>query len=299
MSRTPRFGELARRLLAEVIGFIQAFREQKKGASVKVGEAEKAASEQGNVPPFVKVQLVESVEVHKSADETANDKNYQSKTLLVAWLSFAVACLTLISLIVYAYITHGQLVEMRRATVAATKSANAATTSLHLDQRAWIGPAQRGDFQWKIGDQMRFPSRIVNTGKTPAIAVESVTTSTTMSLEEMPEFTYEPGTGHPTIHNRSAILYGSGSNPITFDLPVYKKGTRSGEILKLTPTLLAEMQSKKSFILIYGRITYQDVFGVGHWTNFCSIYPEPNQAASQLAEAQKRCIAYNAIDKSE
>jgi hypothetical protein len=77
------------------------------------------------------------VEIHRSADETRNDKDYQAKTLLVTRLSRLVF-LTLVALIVYACFTHGQLIEMRKATVAGPKSADTAANEFQASQRPWV-----------------------------------------------------------------------------------------------------------------------------------------------------------------
>jgi hypothetical protein len=172
--RLPRFGELARHLVYGVIGLIQAFQEPKNSASVRTLEAKKAADELGDLPPLVKVCLAESVEVHKSAHEIASDKNYQSKTILIAWLSFAVAFLTLISLIAYSYITHGQLVEMRNATGAANKAADAAFGQL----RPWldaeivaVGPIV---FDSSGGALVTVSVKVTNVGHSPAVGINVV-----------------------------------------------------------------------------------------------------------------------------
>jgi hypothetical protein len=209
-------------------------------------------------------------------------------------------------------IASGTLVEIQKQYPELQKSANAAydgaaaaksaadiaATALHLDQRAWIG-VQRGDFKWKVNDEMAFPSRVINWGKTPAMHVELVATSTVMNTQDTPAFIYTPGTGHPTMHSRVAILFGSERDLLTFNIPVYKKGTRSGEILKLTPQLLTDMQSGTAYVLVHGRVTYEDFFGISHWINFCSIYPEPSQAIPQLTNGQAICIAYNGMDKNK
>ena len=48
---------------------------------------------------------------------------------------------------------------------------------------------------------------------------------------------------------------------------------------------------KTSYIALYGRMTYDDVFGHHHSVNFCSVRPLPE--TTDPHDARARCIEYN------
>ena len=41
----------------------------------------------------------------------------------------------------------------------------------------------------------------------------------------------------------------------------------------LTPTENQELSAGRAYLAVYGKMTYRDVFGVSHWTKFCSWVP--------------------------
>jgi hypothetical protein len=182
-ARPVGFWELARRLLSGIRGIVTAIQEQEKGMSPEISAPQKTKKERESIPSFVRaeVNIMEGVEVCKNATETNDERAYQSKTLRVNWLSFWVALATLASLIVYARITHSQLVEMRKATIAATNSAHAAKSAadtaqdaLVRGQRPWVGvlgvPTIKGPVQM-MGPNLAvdFVVTVKNYGPSPAL----------------------------------------------------------------------------------------------------------------------------------
>jgi hypothetical protein len=141
--RPPKLSIVARRLLSAIQEIGKAIHDQKEAITVAVTETTKAANEKQSVPPLVhaEVNLLNGVEIHKSTADETDEKNYRSRTLLISWLTFAVAFLTLVSLIIYAVISNRQLHEMRRTTNAAICAANAATKQADLMQRDLEGTA--------------------------------------------------------------------------------------------------------------------------------------------------------------
>jgi hypothetical protein len=231
----------------------------------------------------------------QDAREERREKN-ERETLRVAWF-------TLIALILYSAITGAMWLATKKSADAAKESAEAARqtadtskAALHFDQRAWVSMI-RDDFRWHVGDAMVFPSRYLNNGKTPAKHVHGWITATWMTGDQTPEFIYEPGTGHPMLRSESPLLWASESTHIK--LPVYKSGTQAGETMTLTKPMLVEMESGKSYILIHGKLIYDDVFGVNHWITFCDIYPTVGRVLPALKDSYSKCIDYNNLDTNE
>src|SRR5882762_6647990 len=131
MDKEPRLLQLVRNLLSGIRGILAIIEQQKEGTTPKSAQTANTADENSNIPPFVRasVQIIDGVEIHKSKADTTKEAGYQFWTLFISACSLGVAVLTLISLIIYACITHGQLVEMRKATKATQDAATAARDS--------------------------------------------------------------------------------------------------------------------------------------------------------------------------
>jgi hypothetical protein len=59
------------------------------------------------------------------------------------------------------------------------------------------------------------------------------------------------------------------------------------------------MQTDDAFLIVYAQVTYQDIFGISHWTRFC------NENSVALGSKQmkntstaSKCVAYNHVDKN-
>src|SRR5690349_5977676 len=105
----PKLAMLAERLLS-------AFKDIEKaiqGEREAVIEAVRTANTKQSTPPLerAEIEVPESIEIHKSTAEARDDKRYQSRTLLVAWLTFA-------AIVLYAFISGWQWYEMRKTTKA-------------------------------------------------------------------------------------------------------------------------------------------------------------------------------------
>lgn len=201
-------------------------------------------------------------------------------------------------LIVYTVFTGFMWCANKQAANAATSAAKTAAAALHFDQRAWI-VVGRKTFQWKPNERMIFPGFIVNTGKTPAKHSHSMIRAVFLSKDDIPEFDYSPGTGHPLVVSEDQLMYPNADNPLPIQIPVYKKGTMTHEVVLNNRQNDLAMASGDAYILIYGETTYEDVFGVHHWLHNCDIFPSNNILFPFLSKATATCVAYNDIDKNE
>ena len=97
--------------------------------------------------------------------------------------------------------------------------------------------------------------------------------------------------GHP--HNRlyAGAVFPSAPIPITIN--VVKYGPKVAETIVPDDTLRREIANGDRFIIFYGRITYYDVFGIQHWTQFCT------GSGTAILENLKECISYNDVDNNE
>jgi hypothetical protein len=74
--------------------------------------------------------------------------------------------------------------------------------------------------------------------------------------------------GHP--HNR---VYGGRAfpgSPIPTTITVVYYGPTTAETIVPDDTLPRDIANGSRFIIFYSRISYYDVFGIQHWTQFCT-----------------------------
>ncbi len=123
-----------------------------------------------------------------------------------------------------------------------------------LASRAWIAPvstALRSEAS-KVGDGTIFVVPYSNTGKTPAFNVNSWINRTD-SLEKI-------GDMDPVGSKANMLLAPDGiGNTSTADIPI-------------APTDVEHIKAGTLTVYIYGTISYEDVYGKAHWTQFC-FYP--------------------------
>lgn len=191
----------------------------------------------------------------------------------------------------YTYYAAGQLHKMRRATKAAEDSANAAkraadtaNQSMQLDQRAWVGPVEAAlppyddggrKVYIKIGEKPKFSFVLANSGKTPALKLTfKITNHVYRSTEPFVPY-YET----PKTKTTVGTLFPGGRMSIpTLETP--------GVAERFHVTSFA---SGEYIDYVYGEISYEDIFGQPHKTEFCTYV---DQTLTQLFS----CATYNYAD---
>ena len=157
------------------------------------------------------------------------------------------------------------------------------------DQRAWVSVALPASFPL-TGTSIPVTTQITNSGKTPARAVEGDVVATVLNKGEEPALG-DFSVGHP--HNRLyvGVVFPGAPIPITIALIHY--GPKKGETIVPDDALRQDIANGNRFILFYGRLTYHDVFGIQHWTQFCT------GSGSAMQDNLKKCISYNDVDSNK
>jgi hypothetical protein len=156
--------------------------------------------------------------------------------------------------------------------------------ALLIDQRAWVSVVVPNSFPLE-GSSIAASIQIANTGKTPAKDVEGDIVATVLEKGEEPSFDFS--TGHP--HNK---LYAGAifpNAPINTTITVVRYASQAPETVVPTPELRQQIANGESFIILYGKITYVDVFGASHSTAFCTA------SGSAMGDLRK-CLSYNDVD---
>jgi hypothetical protein len=271
-----------------------------------ITEATEAANANQSIPPEVHadVNFPQSIEVRKSATDTTGDNKYQRRTLFVA-------SLTLIAIVVYSVLVYFQRQEMIGATKAAKESADATTKALHLDQRAWVTRSTgEAIIKKPLNDPILYvPFEIVNTGKTPALALAGFVFINLLLRDSAPDFSYVPISGGdhswpPHWHTTLSPATLFPDRPASYflavvDLPEKQpRNIREFKSVVPTPQMLDDLKALdgKYWIVAHGKITYNDVLGINHWFTFCWSASGTN---FEMLDAQRKCAAYNGIDGNQ
>jgi len=81
--------------------------------------------------------------------------------------------------------------------------------------------------------------------------------------------------------------------PIGSALNVAPGGTLTTSVIPLSFQNLAFVENKQMSILIWGRFTYQEIFGADHFTNFAFVV----DVTGDLTTRDTQSIAYRAYEK--
>ncbi|SRR6266852_2691441 len=111
--------------------------------------------------------------------------------------------------------------------------------------------------------------------------------ATALNKGEDFSFDFSPGHPHQRLYPVGVIFPGA---PIPINITVVKYRPKSAETIIPDDAFRQDFANGKRFIIFYGRITYFDVFGVQHWTQFCS------GSGDAILDNLKKCVSYNDVD---
>jgi hypothetical protein len=300
MSRSPRrLIGFARLVLSRMVRIEKIIKDQ-TGA---ISEAVKASHADKSTPPKIiaEAYLPQAVEIKKNADDAADDKKYQRWSLLIAWL-------TLAAVVIYAGVAILQWREMIGATNAASdavhesrlnrqqsiQALNASIEQFRLDQRAWVNPSSKG-LAKESNNSMDWPFSVLNSGKTPAFKESAEMFGLMVANDESVSFDYSlPNIGKDRLNT----VIPNAQNEI-LGVPVYFNNNKS-ELVYFTPAVIEQIKAGKVVFILYARITYNDVFSVPHWVNFCTYsFGAPVGYVGKPPIAANQCAAYNKTDDTK
>jgi hypothetical protein len=157
----------------------------------------------------------------------------------------------------------------------AQQSLGATIDSFHQDQRAWVGTIGTEVLKDKDGNLIGFRVEITNSGKTPALEMNSIATTAfgPTLFHFVPQYPKEPSTPIESIKSRAVLQPGAKFFIISNSKPQDPRSFQSGE----------------SIFYFFGRIYYKDVFKRNHLTTFCFVL-RPN-----LSDMDS-CDQYNFAD---
>jgi len=161
--------------------------------------------------------------------------------------------------------------------------------AMKIDQRAWISVPSPVSYPLD-GPFIPVSTQMTNTGKTPARIIEGDVIATVLNKGDDFSFDFSPGHPHKRLYPVGVIFPGA---PIPINLPLDKYGPKGPTTIVPDDAFRQDLKNGKRFIVFYGRITYFDVFGAQHWTQFCS------GSGDAILDNLKKCISYNDVDHND
>jgi hypothetical protein len=156
--------------------------------------------------------------------------------------------------------------------------------TMRKDQRPWVGltfTIALNNNALQVGEPIKAVAHVVNDGKTPARSV------TGHIVIEMVKNGEEPRLNYDLRHSRftTGALFPNQSEE-------YRA------VASVPPVTQAEsddFDQRKSFVVVYGIVSYRDFFGKWHWTKMCNLFTTkpPNAIGGVTAIL---CADYGDID---
>src|ERR1017187_2052528 len=289
---TQRFIAIGNKLLAELrhigseIGPLRGNIKEQTDAINGQRDAERNADNPPPVP-LTELQIKNAVEAGCVA---ASNKNKGREIFKIV-----VETGTLIGVGVYAYIAILQWSEMKRATTAATGTAKTAIQTMHLNERAWIAVYVE---KAKMTDNapLEMPVTIVNEGKTNALNVQGNIVVNVLPFTEEPDFVYR--SGHPSYAFDAKVLPPKQPQPLNWAAaPKYLSPTAPWKVIVVNPKLRGQISRGVLYIVVHGRLSYEDIFGVPHWLQFCT-HAQTGGPGVNAQSAGQECGKYYDVDRN-
>lgn len=205
---------------------------------------------------------------------------YLKSSLEIAGIAIALA------LVILTLLT---LKQIKRQADLAQKQLTESIALFRTDERAWMGFSfMGGNLGLTIGQSFLVPTELLNSGKTPARQIMGDIVVRVIAKGETLDFDYTPGHGNTAYQINAGTIFPNGTIKESFEGLVHGRK----EALILTKPILDDIIGLRAFIVVYGDITYIDIFGASHWTHYCRYVTAP-------ALISEQCTKYNDTDHDE
>jgi hypothetical protein len=235
----------------------------------------------------------EGSEIHNPQRDNAENSSNEDFEVLKKYLkdwpkSEIIQALILIVGAVYCVVTIGLWSAAGHANKIAAKGVADADRNFRRDERAWMAFEFTGEnLTVTLDKPFLVPTKLVNTGKTPAKDVEGEIVVGVFKKGEPLIFDYTPGNRNWHYEIKAGTIFPTGS--ITESFEGRRHGIDKSEAELITRPILDDIHFTRSFIIVHGIITYWDIFGTQHWTTYCRYVTGPNFISDQ-------CTRYNDTD---
>lgn len=180
-------------------------------------------------------------------------------------------------------------------TKAAQDSVKAIRRQMRQDQRPWLYVLQKGAFD---PINLKLPLVLINTGKTPARKVVWGNAFQVIGSGETIKFWGSKK--HPLTVNsmRVGALFPYTTTEVGVEMigarmRYRKNNNEPTEYSPATPDETSALKHGKAFMVVYGDVSYWDVFGTMHKTKYCLWQGEEN-----FTYMAGDCTTYNNVDNN-
>ena len=201
-----------------------------------------------------------------SQDEFQKDSLYWTK--FSAYSSLLFATLTLLVSVLTIWILKNQLHTMR------------------VDQRPWM--VVGSNIPPPVENQpLLVRLNVANTGKTAAKRVQQTFIVRILKTTELPIFDYNV----PNVRAFAGVVASNQPSPINVPVLASVDDAGNPNPRRMTKADVDDFTSGKSYIFVFGKIEYYDVYDVAHWLHFCFW-------SARGGAPTKTCTDYNDTDNN-
>lgn len=172
--------------------------------------------------------------------------------------------------------------------------------TMYLGQRAWVAIAVVNNTLVE-GKPVFIPLQVGNSGKTAAKHVTGDFILRLYKPSETPDFVYEH---RHRMHLASTTVVPNGRvNLSVYAISGPKESPDGSKPLPptlVTPDTLAQLENGTLIMILYGKLTYDDAWGVKHWITLCTLGgPQAVGGVNFSHPAAEACNKYTDTDESE
>ncbi len=229
-----------------------------------------------------------AAENNPGANETKQDTPEELRFRLEK-KAYRVGLWTLLILALYTVLTGYQSRQSRNMVELTRKTSE-------REDRAWVAVQPKGPFRIVAGEELGFPFILVNTGKTPARHIHADMWAKFIPSNSREDLT-ETG---PRLQAECGDLFVNNANIVDVQNPTMIMRQRAtiprSHDTENWPIETSEAQAFDEggiYAVGYLVVSYDDIFGVHHWTRFCAHYHKTTNPDAS------KCVAYNSEDDNE
>jgi hypothetical protein len=167
---------------------------------------------------------------------------------------------------------------------------------MQKDQRAWVA-AVTGTPETPesgAGKLLRVPVEITNTGKSAARDVKVDVIARIVKNGEQPNCEY--GKQVPGIHRSTKVFVPTPNSPHLMYAQILSATDTEKAVAQpkvISADEIQQLTDGREFFVVYGRVSYKDIFNHQHWVHFCSW---GTLSAKPVMLTSGNCAGYNEVD---
>jgi len=179
---------------------------------------------------------------------------------------------------------------------AAQGGVDAIQGQMRQDQRAWIQMTQTKKLTYNENQPLTVNIEVLNIGRTAAQHLITEVIVEKLPIKLPPSLSFKKGV--PRTIETTGVLYpyGAPMNVKGSWKRVVSGGSKNGEAESVDLSIpdIQELTLGGTYVVIYARTRYIDIFGTHHVTKFCS-YDSPGRKPVPVRD----CVDYNGVDNNQ